>query len=132
MGGSPNALVQHLAGETSLLGTTGFQPWLPGPSVIMRGGNGHGRAHHNDNIPNKHRLEEQIIWDAHDAAVREVILEAVIEDFAHEEQHFRFIKNNTARQKPEDTFLSAWQVGGTQGRRTKQEEPQVNVSIFGF
>ena len=38
MGGSPNPLVQHLAGETSLLGTTGFQPWLPGPSVIMREG----------------------------------------------------------------------------------------------
>ena len=34
MGGSPKALVQHLAGETSLLGTTGVQPWLPGPSDV--------------------------------------------------------------------------------------------------
>ena len=70
MGGSPEALVQHPAGETSLLGTTGVQLWLPGPSVIMRGGNGHGRAQwtfhnrwheHNDNTYRKHRLQEQVI-----------------------------------------------------------------------
>ena len=30
MSGSPKALRQHLAGETSLLATTGVQPWLPG------------------------------------------------------------------------------------------------------
>ena len=61
MDGSPEALVQHLAGVTSLLGTTGVQLWLPGPSVIMRGGNGQGRAHHNDNTYHKHQLEEQVI-----------------------------------------------------------------------
>ena len=36
MGGSPKALRQHLVGETSLLRTTGVQPWLPGPNDIMR------------------------------------------------------------------------------------------------
>ena len=61
MDGSPKALVQHLAGETSLLGTAGVQPRLPGPSVIMRGGNGHGRAHHNDSTYHKQQPEEQVI-----------------------------------------------------------------------
>ena len=90
MGGSPKALVQHLAGETSLLGITGVQLWLPGPSVIMRGGNGHGRAHHNDNILNKHRLEERVIWDAHEAEARLRGRKLKIE--------------NITRQKPEDTY----------------------------
>ena len=77
-------------GKPACWETTGVQPWLPGPSVIMRGGNGHGRAHHNDNILNKLRLEEQVIWGAHEAEARLRGRKLKIE--------------NITRQKPEDTY----------------------------
>ena len=77
MGGSPKNLVQHLAGETSLLGTTGVQLWLPGLSDIRERGNGHGRAQwisttDGTNITTIHtvrRLQEQVIRGAHEAKV---------------------------------------------------------------
>ena len=78
-------------GKPACWGLPEFNFGCPGPVSSWERGNGYGRAHHNDNIPNKHRLEEHVIWDAHEAeAVRGVTLEVVVEDFAHEEEHFRF------------------------------------------
>ena len=90
MGGNPKALVQHLAGETSLLGTTGVQPWLPGSSDIMRGSNGHGRAHHNDSISINIGLKKKSSG-ANTPTVS---------------SRGRIVNRKITRQKPEDTIES--------------------------